>query len=190
MIMVLAVLAGSLAGLMRALIGKRPYRIAGLCHGWLVMVATVPQMIAFELPGTRSSIPSGLAPVILVGSQFLLMVFTALNLRRTGIWLAGVGLGMNLAVISANGGLMPVSPKTVKQLWPQAIVEDIQPGTRLGWSKDIVLPEEKTRFSWLSDRFIMPSLSKSRIAFSLGDLVIALGAFIFFWALGGPVKKS
>jgi hypothetical protein len=185
MIMSLAVMTGSLAGLVRARLRKSAYQPVSLHHLWLVTAAAAPQMITFYIPGLRSKIPNPLAAWMLVSSQALLLIFSILNWKRPGMGVAGIGLGLNLAVISANSGFMPVSPQTARKLWPQAPEEAIRPGKRLGWSKDIVLTEEKTRLSWLSDRFVS-SFFNSRYAFSLGDLFIALGAFWLLWELGGP----
>ena len=49
-------------------------------------------------------------------------------------------------------------------------------GSRLGTGKDIVLAVDQTRLWWLSDRFLLP-LPGGYVAFSLGDVLIAVGAF-------------
>ena len=71
---------------------------------------------------------------------------------------------------------MPISPENVSRLVPDAIPGSWQIGSRLGTGKDIVLAVDQTRLWWLSDRFLLP-LPGRDVAFSLGDVLIAAGAF-------------
>lgn len=185
MILLLAVAAGLLAGMGRAWARGSEITAPALRWPWLVWVALVPQLLAFYLPWAGRWLPDALAPLILVGSQLLLLVFAWANRRQAGIWLLGLGLFLNLLVIVLNGGLMPIRPHVVMALIPQAPPGAWQVGERLGAGKDIVLPEEATRLPWLSDYFLLPAWSPRRAAFSLGDVIIASGAFWFLWSLGG-----
>jgi len=98
----------------------------------------------------------------------------------------GIGLALNLLVITLNGGLMPIDPETVMQLAPGAPANGWQIGQRLGTTKDIVLPDAATHLCWLADRFTLsvPMPHPWRVVFSLGDVLIAIGAFSLLWALG------
>lgn len=184
MILSLAVLAGLVAGLIRAWIGKRHYRPITLRHLWLLAASVVPQVIAFYLPATRRKIPDPIAAAMLVSSQVSLAIFAMLNLTQPGMELAGTGAGLNVAVIAANGGWMPISPETVRKLWHDIPEGVIQPNVRLGWTKDFIKTEDSTHLAFLSDRFVI-SFLKNRYALSLGDLAIALGVFRLLWTLGG-----
>ena len=182
MLLVIAVFAGLLAGLLHAWLSKRGYDIPQIRHIWLVLIAFLPQWFAFYLPATRRSIPDQWAIASLVTSQFLLLAFVGLNIyqrsfrNRLGFWLLGIGLGLNLTVILLNGGLMPISPESVSHLVPDAMPGSWQIGSRLGTGKDIVLTVDQTQLWWLSDRFLLP-LPGRDVAFSLGDVLIAAGAF-------------
>ena len=87
-----------------------------------------------------------------------------------------VGLLLNLAVIAVNGGFMPISPQSAERLVGKEFVSELAPGTRFG-QKDILLPTHVTRFEFLADRFLSPSNFPYQVAFSLGDVFIAFGAF-------------
>ncbi len=77
--------------------------------------------------------------ILLVLSQLTLLVFVFRNWKTPGFWLLGAGLLLNLTVILFNGGLMPITPETVRWLRPDAPENYGQIGQRLGYGKDIVL---------------------------------------------------
>jgi hypothetical protein len=189
-ILLLAVAAGLLAGGVRARVGGRRLTSPHLRLAWMVPLAFLPQWLAFRLPATRELISDDLAAVALVSSQVLLLVFAWFNRAQPGIWTLGLGLALNLLVIVLNGGLMPISPRTVAYLVPEAPPNAWQIGGRLGTGKDVVLPIAATRLWWLSDWFRLPSRIPYRVAFSLGDVFVAVGAFRLLWTMGGKAKHG
>ena len=189
MILIIGVLAGLAAGLARSWLGKRPYHVPQVRLAWLVFVAFIPQYVAFVLPQTRNHFPDAWVPTVLVGSQLLLLVWVLINLKVPGIWFLGLGLFLNLLVISLNGGLMPIRPELVERLIPQAAEGFWVVGERLGVGKDIVLTVEQTRLWFLSDWFLLPDWLHYPMAFSIGDVVISLGAFWLLWAAGADHPK-
>jgi hypothetical protein len=184
-ILLLAILAGLVAGLGRAGWQGRSLNLPSLRFLWLVPLAYLPQHLAFQLPWIRPEVTHDLAAAALVVSQLGLLAFTWLNRRHPGFWLLGLGLALNLLVISLNGGLMPISPETVLRLAPQAPPGSWLIGERLGSTKDIVLPMSEMQLWWLSDRFLLLGWYSYHVAFSFGDILIASGAFWFFCSLGG-----
>jgi hypothetical protein len=188
MILLFAVLIGLLLGALFTWRQKRPYSLPLLRAPWLVVAAFIPQVFAFYLPLTRSQMPDGWVSVCLVSSQIMMLVFAWLNRRLNGMGALICGLGMNLAVILANGGLMPISPQTAARLLPAEIVNSLEVGQRFGAGKDILLLAEQTSLVWLSDRFLLPAWISHQVAFSLGDVFIALG-IIHFLAIPGTIPN-
>jgi hypothetical protein len=188
MILLLAIAAGLLAGLARARYRNGHLKSADLRLVWLVPIAFLPQWLAFNLPLTRRLATDNLAAAALVSSQALLLVFAWFNRIQPGFWALGTGLVLNLTVIALNGGFMPVSPEVVEKLLPDAPTDAWQVGERVGWN--IVLSVTDTRLWWLSDHLLLPAWFPVRKALSIGDVLIAVGAFWYLWALGGPEQEE
>ncbi len=153
---------------------KVEFRLLGL-----VPAAAIPQLLAFYIPATRVWVPDLLAPVILVWSQLVLLGFVALNLRRPGMPLLGLGLAMNFVVILTNGGMMPVSPQTASRLSSM----DWAAGARFGPGKSVVLPTQTTIFGSLSDRIMLPEWFPYQAAYSIGDVLLIAGVLVLLWAM-------
>jgi len=191
MVLLIAVFIGLVAGLIRARVGKREYRFYELRFPILVLIAFIPQVIAFFLPATRGNISDQLAKTLLVSTQALLLVFAILNIKKYSFWPISGGFLANFLVILLNGGLMPISPETIKKLIPDASAELLHTGQRLGTGKDIVLNENETILPFLSDRFVTPTWLHYPVAFSLGDILISLGVIWLLWMMGGsPAQRK
>jgi hypothetical protein len=178
MVLLSAVIAGLFVGILRAKWNQDKWQPPMLQHIWLVLVAFLPQLFAFYLPFTRSHVSHSLAAICLVSSQVGLLLFCWLNRRTAGIPLLAGGLILNLLAISANGGLMPLSIDTAALFLPANVLQKLHVGSRLSSSsKDILLPAAAVVFSWFADRFVSPAWFQYRFVFSLGDILISLGAF-------------
>ena len=186
----MAIILGLLAGSLRAGVKRRRLLVPDMALLWLVPIAFAPQFIAFFSPSPNSLLTVQLVPYFLVTSQVLLLLFAAANVKMPGFWFMLVGTAANLIVILLNGGWMPISPETVNALAPNALLGSWQIGQRLGLSKDIVLMVEDTRLWFLSDRFLMPRWLPYQVAFSIGDTLLAGGAFWFMWNLGNRPSNS
>ena len=91
-----------------------------------------------------------------------LVAWTAIHINRLpGVWLVTLGAAMNLIVIVANGGRMPVAPALATTL------------IRSGHLGQYMLMSSATNLNWLADWIGFPW--PVRGAYSPGDLVIALG---------------
>jgi hypothetical protein len=191
MILLVGLLLGLIAGYGRAWLQMRPYAFPEIRQMELVLLAFLPQALVFFVPQTGRFVSHQWAALILPLSLAILVLFVWHNRRLQGFWLLGLGLLLNMAVIAANGGLMPTSPETlaivhgttVDNEQAQALVD-----SRAFGSKNVVLPVEETRLEWLADRFTVPEELPIQFAFSLGDVFLAAGAFWALW-VGSAVRR-
>jgi hypothetical protein len=140
---------------------------------WLAPLAFLLQLLVVYLP-TPALAP--LAIPLIVGSHAALLLVALLNLRTPGMRYAAVGLALNLAVIAANGGLMPIAPETVRIAGREAWkIGDGSPGTRVAQSKDIIRAREDTWLEPLADRFWTGLPGRLGVIFSVGDVVLLAG---------------
>ncbi len=115
----------------------------------------------------------------LVVSSLLLLPVVWRNRRSPGLILIGLGLALNLTVMVANGGFMPITPEAVARIGHGHLVVHLDGVKRMSGSKGIVLPREETALWMLSDIFVIPQPFPVASAFSLGDALVAVGAFVF-----------
>jgi Family of unknown function (DUF5317) len=168
--------AGLVTGLVWSKWCGHPYRSPKLKYIWLVFLGFLPQFLVIYLASNRVTTPNWLAALSIVTSQLFLLVFAWLNRHLPGMLVLTAGLVLNLAVMIANGGFMPINPNTAERIVGADRIASFSAGSRIGY-KDILLPAINTRLEWLADRFLPPVGFPYRVAFSLGDVFIALGAF-------------
>jgi hypothetical protein len=189
-ILLVAVIAGLAATYLRALLSKRHLRTIDLRFSWLVFLAVIPQLLVFQVQATARLVPEEAIPFILVFSQILLLIFVGANFRRPGFWALSMGLLVNFLAIGLNGGWMPISPETIQRMFPSLPPETWIAGERLGFTKDRIMAVSSTRLAWLADVFTLPTWISYRVAFSVGDIFIAVGAFLILWSLSNPIEKE
>lgn len=130
-----------------------------------------------------------IAAMVLTLSQLLLLIFGWQNRHQRAFYLLILGLLANFIVIVGNGGLMPMSPATLEKLVSPNRAASWEIGERVGRTKDRLMAEEDTRLAILSDRLVLPKWTGYAVAYSIGDLIIALGAFLLLWN-AGKIKSS
>ncbi len=153
-------------------IGRISYRggwklaasVAGLFVLQAMMVLYVPGQTVFQL-------------ALLILSQIALVFLLLLNRHVPGAKLFALGIILNIAVMVANGGWMPVTPEIHYFVHPDRPVE-LQ--ARQVNSKDVILPRTETNL-WILSDIIPVMLPWRRNAVSIGDVLLILGAaqFIF-----------
>lgn len=178
MILAAAVILGLIASFARHR-GETLNRIAAipLRWAWLAILALVLQWPILRAPAGPTQGLS-LQQALFLISHLLLLVFVWLNRRQFGVLLVGAGVICNLLVILVNGGFMPITPETLVKINPGSTIEQWPEGIHYGYSKDVILAEEDTRFGVLSDVLVVPPPFPRPTAFSIGDLLIAAGIVV------------
>ncbi|HLQ62079.1 MAG TPA: DUF5317 domain-containing protein [Candidatus Acidoferrales bacterium] len=140
---------------------------------WVVLVALLVKEVGLFGPLARWDY----TPLLYVASLVLLIAWTVYHRDvLPGIPLVSLGLLMNVVVMAANGGRMPVSPDLLSNA-PPALIEQLH---RTGHVGQYVLMTASTRLGFLGDIVAYPD-PVSRIfpqAYSAGDLVSLLGMLV------------
>lgn len=186
MVLLYVVAVAFLVGLLR---GGKLSRMLTLPLRWpaLPLAAFAAQAVVVYWPRSSDQV-SALLPIgLLLLSSLTLVAVVWVNRRLSGMFLLGLGLILNLAVMVANGGYMPIEPAAVARIGHTDRLLATSSGTRVVYSKDVVLPREQTRLWLLSDVLVLPSPFPVPSAASIGDACIAVGAFLLVQrALLGP----
>lgn len=111
-------------------------------------------------------------PGLYVASTAVVLLAILRNIPAAGMPVITAGALFNLAAIVANGGQMPADPAAVAALTGQALV----PGDSFTNS---ALSGAGTALAFLGDTMVFPRPIPLANVFSLGDLLIGLGAVIF-----------
>ncbi len=154
----------------------RVERLGALRALWLAPVA-----LLLQVPLLRGWWTREIAAGLLMTSYVLLLVFVWLNRTSRPILLMGIGLALNLLVIVANGGFMPVSPETLSRIVPEVPTDEWRIGVIHRGSKDIVLLRNQTRLWFLSDVLVLPPPWPWPSAFSIGDVLVFAGFVWLCW---------
>jgi hypothetical protein len=159
-----AVIAGLLIGL---LTGGSASRLGDLRIAWapLIALGLAVQLALFSSPIGDALGPA--APAVYVVSNAVVLVAVARNLAIPGFVLVLLGGTSNLVAIVANGGYMPVSH--------DALVA-IGRGAREGYSNNV--QSENVVLAPLTDLYTMPAWVPMANIFSVGDVLIGVGAAI------------
>ncbi len=150
-------------------------------HAYLIIVGLALQLFVFSPFGARWEPWMG---YFYLASLALLLPAVALNRDLPGIRLLGLGLFLNFLVIAANGGLMPISVEAAHRAGLFDVMDALQ---TTGRHRHVALMDEGTKFRFLGDTIVLGYPLPSASVFSPGDILVALGAFIFLQgAMLGP----
>jgi uncharacterized protein DUF5317 len=168
-------LAGAVLGLIVGLLAGGSLRnLAGVRLTWWLLPLVVAALAVKEL-GVRGPLAQHqeIAAWLFPLSLAALVAWTLWHLRALpGIWLVTLGLGLNLLVVAANGGHMPVVPELAGH-GPRQLLEQ-------GHLGQYALEDASTRLPWLDDRIQLPGLLFRLFPqiYSAGDLVSLAGMFL------------
>jgi len=178
MILLVAALAGLLVALLRG--GTvRGLAFLAMRGSAVVLVAFLMQLPLLYFPADKGSSHLNLERYLLLLSYLFILAIVWKNRRLSGFRAIGLGLLLNLTVMMANGGFMPIQPGVLENFGHQHMATKMESGYRVLHSKDVLLIREETRLWILSDVFAFDPPLLSPTAFSPGDVLIAAGAFLF-----------
>lgn len=153
--------------------------------GWVALAALVLQVAVFSGGWSRSSLDRW-TPLLYTLSMLLLLLAAGLNWCLPGMALIGAGLLSNTLAIALNGGRMPVSPAALRI----AGLEGATLGAGLGSAANSVVMDGTIRVPFLCDILALPGWLPLRNVFSVGDVLLALGAVWFFLAVVTPGRTG
>jgi hypothetical protein len=174
-----AIVLGILLGLA---LGGSVRALARLRFLWWPLAFVGLALQVLPVPSMDGQVDHWLAVGLLVSSYVVLLVFVALNRRLPGFSVIALGFGLNILVISVNGG-MPVSNQALRQAYGPAYADTLDDLQRGGGAKhhlqrpdDVLIP--------LAD--VIPIGPPVRQVFSAGDLVAMAG---IVWLLAGATSR-
>jgi hypothetical protein len=164
-----AIVAGLILG---RLAGGRLRNLEHVHFVWwpLALGGLVVQVVLFAPPVAERIGSEG--PLLYVLSTLAVMAALLRNLSRPGLAIIAVGACLNLIAVLANGGAMPSDPEAWRALNGVAAL----PVTHFSNS---VLMGPDTLVPFLGDIFVWPRPLPLANVFSIGDVIIAVGAVLF-----------
>lgn len=149
------------------LTGGRLPLLANVRLRWLpvLYVAVLGQVLLLEV--LDAHLTPGWARALHLATYALGAAVVVRNWRVPGIAVIGVGGALNLAAIAANGGVMPASPTAMRT----AGLSDAA-----GFENSAVV--DSPRLAVLGDVFAVPEALPFSNVFSLGDVVLVIGAAV------------
>ncbi len=156
---------------------------------YLVFIGFLIQIIIFNEKFVKS-IFSKYTGIIYIISLVFLLTFLLLNLKYIGVRIISIGYLMNVLVITLNKGYMPQSSKALKMAGE---IKKLSLLEKYGHYYNAVLMNNETHLNILGDKIFFPFLGKIGAVYSVGDLVIMAGIFVFIFELfkkpGGKTNK-
>ena len=132
-------------------------------HGaWLVWLALGTQVVGLTVFG--HALGDDAAEMVHVGTYAAAASFVAVNVHIPGVALMGLGGGLNLVAILANGGVMPASARA----WERA-----GRGDGVGFANSVPVSDPKLLL--LGDVFAIPHHLPLSNVFSIGDVILVVG---------------
>jgi hypothetical protein len=161
------------------LLGGRWSRLGELNLRWpgLFYAAIALQLVAFPFSELPWSTPDRAAVVLWLVSYGLFATAVAVNVRLPGIVLVAAGMVSNLAAILKNGGHMPALPSALHAA-----------GHYFVQNRNSAMLSHPN-LSWLVDRWAAPAWVPYANVFSVGDVLIMTGGFVFALRATGALDR-
>jgi Family of unknown function (DUF5317) len=165
--------AALVAALLPLFLGGKISRLSAVTFRhvtWIVAALGVQIVIIEILPGPRVLLQAAHVATYVIAAWFVLA-----NRRVPGLWLIGTGAGLNGLAIALNGGTLPARAEALRTA-----------GIRFADDQFVnsgVLAHP--RLAFLGDVFAIPEGLPLANVFSIGDVLIVVGAGWTAWALLG-----
>lgn len=137
---------------------------------WLFFAAIALQVVAFPFAPLPWRTDESVASLLWLASYMLLTLAAVLNRRIAGVPVVALGMGLNVIAVTANGGTMPVLPEAMHEAG----------GSHTTLNNSTATPDP--HLSWLVDRWAAPDWIPFANVFSVGDVIIAVGAVVIVLA--------
>jgi Family of unknown function (DUF5317) len=138
----------------------------------VVFVALAVQVVIISLIGGG---PDWLHPALHLSTYAVTLWFVWVNRSVPGAWLLGAGGLCNFVAIAVNGGTMPASRGAIE-------AAGVAHGSQVFANSGVV---EHARLAFLGDVFAIPASWPVHNVFSIGDVLIALGALVLVHTVCG-----
>ena len=178
MVLFLGVVAGVLVGFIG---GGRLDKLADikLRGAWLFVAALAVQVLAYPSGFLPFQISDGLATVLWLGSYAALVGLAFFNRSVRGFPIATAGMASNLAAVLANHGHMPALASALADA-----------GTPIAHLHNNSVIADNPHLSWLIDRWGAPGWVPLANVYSVGDVLLGLGALVIVSAgMGASVRR-
>lgn len=150
--------------------------------GSLLVGAILLRLFAISpFPFLESFLSTQIGPLpagagIYLSSLLLTLLVIALNFRLPGLWLVGLGLGMNTLAITANGGSMPVQEVALRSSGLLPAIA--QAG---GGYSTFMLATTASPLWFFGDLLVIPLPFTEPVIISIGDLLLAAGIILLVY---------
>jgi hypothetical protein len=135
----------------------------------LILLGFLIQILIFSDFWQARNEMSALTPLAYLASLGLLLVALAMNYQLPGMRLIASGFCLNFVVIALNGGYMPASTDALTAAGLPPLLPGQVSTNSIGIGPD-------TRLVFLSDIFAIPQWLIFANVFSIGDVLITVGA--------------
>lgn len=166
---------GIAAAIVVALLRGGNLRNLGNVHvrwAWLALVALAIQVVLLRLRPDWDTAARVFFPL----THLAILAVAWVNRDLGGMRLVAAAVALNLIVMTANGGFMPVAPAVLVEAGLADSAESVPMYGRVGHSKSLVMPRDETTLWWLSD---VVALRRIRTIVSIGDILMVPGIFLF-----------
>jgi hypothetical protein len=141
------------------------------------VAAVLAEAIVIYLIAPLDNAGERLTWYLLPAAHLLLVPFLLRNRSFWGLRFVLVGLLLNVAVMAANGGLMPVDEGAVAAVGRHEAGQLVM-DARIPRTKNVLLARDETQLSVLSDSILLPLPKPFTKAISIGDVFIGIGLIL------------